>query len=96
MDAIGQSLARRGDALALLGLGSVGTELDRIDAYSDLDFFVIVQEGAQDAYRADLGWLQAVAPIAYAFPNSAHGSKVLFADGIMPSSPSSPWPRWRK
>lgn len=82
LDAIGAVLQSRGDALALLGLGSVGTELDRIDAYSDLDFFVIVQDGAQDGYIHDLGWLQAVSPIAYAFQNSPHGSKVLFADGI--------------
>jgi hypothetical protein len=82
LDAIGQEVQRRGDALALLGLGSVGTELDRIDAYSDLDFFVIVQDGAQAGYIADLGWLQAVSPIAYAFQNSPHGSKVLFTDGI--------------
>ena len=82
LDAIGRSLADTGHALALLGLGSVGTELDRIDAYSDLDFFVVVEEGYAQAYRADLGWLGAVWPIAYAFPNSAHGSKFLFADGI--------------
>jgi hypothetical protein len=82
LDALGHSLQETGHALALLALGSVGTELDRIDAYSDLDFFVVVQEGYEHAYRADLGWLQAVCPIAYSFPNSPHGSKLLFADGI--------------
>jgi hypothetical protein len=82
LDAIGRSLAESGHALALLGLGSVGTELDRIDAYSDLDFFVVVEPGYEQVYRADLGWLGAVCPIAYAFQNSAHGSKFLFADGI--------------
>ena len=39
LDDIGQSLERSGHALALIGLGSVGVELDRLDSYSDLDFF---------------------------------------------------------
>ena len=82
LDAIGQSLQDRGTALALLGLGSVGTELDRIDAYSDLDFFVVVRDGYQQAYIDDLGWLRAICPIAYCFRNSPHGYKLLFADGI--------------
>lgn len=82
LDAIGQSLHNTGTALALLALGSVGLEQDRLDAYSDLDFFVIVQDGAQAAYLADLGWLRAVCPIAYAFRNTVHGYKLLFEDGI--------------
>ncbi len=47
LDEIGLSLERSGHGLALLGLGSVGLELDRIDAYSDLDFFAIVEAGLQ-------------------------------------------------
>lgn len=45
LDAIGGSLERRGEALLLLGVGSVGVETERIDDYSDLDFFVIVKPG---------------------------------------------------
>jgi hypothetical protein len=82
LDAIGQSLQRTGTALALLALGSVGLEQDRLDAYSDLDFFAIVQDGHSSAYLTDLGWLRAVSPIAYAFQNTQHGYKVLFDDGI--------------
>ena len=54
LDAIGASLARRGDALALLGLGSVGVETDRIDDFSDLDFFAIVEPGRKARYLDDL------------------------------------------
>lgn len=79
---IGQALARSGHALALIGLGSVGQETDRLDAYSDLDFFVIVKAGHKAAYLADLGWLSAPAPLAYAFMNTADGYKALYADGI--------------
>jgi len=82
LEAIGRSLAGTDHALALLALGSVGTELDRIDAYSDLDMFVIVEDGYPPAYLADLGWLSAVCPIAYCFLNSPHGYKLLFEDGI--------------
>ena len=45
LDEIGRSLERSGHALALIGLGSVGTELDRLDDYADLDFFAIVEDG---------------------------------------------------
>ncbi|HEY7982826.1 MAG TPA: hypothetical protein VID73_01580 [Ktedonobacterales bacterium] len=82
LDAIGASLAASGHALALLGLGSVGADLARLDAYSDLDFFAIVEPGHQDAYIRNLGWLAAAHPIAYAFQNTRDGYKVLFADGI--------------
>lgn len=82
LDDIGQALARRETALALIGLGSVGRELDRIDAYSDLDFFVIVATGHRQAYIDDLSWLAAAYPLVYSFRNSEHGYKFLFADGI--------------
>lgn len=80
--AIGHSLRTGGQALALLGLGSAGAERDRMDAYSDLDFFVIVRDGAKEALLNDLSWLGAVAPIAYAFRNTVDGYKLLYTDGI--------------
>ena len=79
---IGRSLERSGHALALLGLGSVGLELDRIDAYSDLDFFAIVEEGYKQAYIDSLQWLRDVHHVAYQFRNTVDGYKLLFADGI--------------
>lgn len=82
LDAIAASLAASGAALALIGLGSAGAERDRMDAYSDLDFFAIVQPGAKDAFISDLAWLERVHPIAFAFQNTNDGDKVLFADGV--------------
>jgi hypothetical protein len=82
LDDIGTSLAGRGDAIALLGLGSVGVELGRLDEHSDLDFFVIVDEGAKPAYLASIDWLEHAAPVHYSFENSVDGRKVLFEDGI--------------
>jgi lincosamide nucleotidyltransferase len=82
LEQIGRSLAQTDHALALIGLGSVGLELDRLDDYSDLDFFVIVQPGHKQQYIQNLDWLSTIAPIAYAFLNTPDGYKLLFADGI--------------
>jgi hypothetical protein len=82
LDQIGQSLAQSGHALALIGLGSVGEELHRLDEYSDLDFFAIVEAGYKRRYIEDLDWLSAIAPVAYHFLNSPDGYKLLFEDGI--------------
>jgi hypothetical protein len=80
LDAIGTALQASGRGLALLALGSVGVETERLDAYSDLDFFAIVQAGSKQAFMDDLGWL--AAPIAYSFQNTVDGYKVLYEDGI--------------
>jgi hypothetical protein len=82
LEAIGSALERRGDAVALIGLGSVGRDLDRLDEHSDLDFFVVVDDGAKPAYLASLEWLEAAHPVAYSFENTVDGRKALFADGI--------------
>ena len=82
LDEIGGSLAQSGGALALIGLGSVGEELHRLDEYSDLDFFVIVEAGYKRRYIENLEWLSRLAPITYHFLNSPDGYKLLFADGI--------------
>ena len=82
LDGIGQSLARSGHALALIGLGSVGLELERLDAYSDLDFFAIVEPGYKQTYLDDLDWLASLCPVAYCFANTDDGYKLLFEDGI--------------
>lgn len=75
-------LASRGDVVGLLGVGSAGTEHDRMDEHSDLDFFVVVDEPAKPAYLASIDWLEAPQPVAYSFVNSVDGRKALYADGI--------------
>jgi lincosamide nucleotidyltransferase len=82
LDEIGASLARSGKALTLIGLGSVGLETERLDRYSDLDFFAIVEEGRKREFLDDLSWLGDVRPLAYAFQNTPDGYKVLFEDGV--------------
>ena len=82
LDAIGAALAATDRGVALIALGSVGTETARIDEYSDLDFFAVVTPGSKQALLDDLGWLAAVHPVAYAFRNTVDGYKLLYADGI--------------
>ena len=82
LDQIAGSLAADGRALALLGLGSSGLDLDRMDEFSDLDFFVIVRAGNKASLLDDLDWLATVAPIAYSYRNTPDGHKLLFADGV--------------
>src|SRR5919108_3356783 len=82
LDAIGRSLAQTDHALALIGLGSVGAELDRLDDYSDLDFFVIVEAGYKTDFITDLNWLSSVRPVVYLFRNTEDGYKLLFDDGV--------------
>jgi hypothetical protein len=82
LDEIGAALARRGDAIALIGLGSVGVELDRLDANSDLDFFVIVEDDAKQRYLDSIDWLEEPCPVSFSFPNTVDGRKALYADGL--------------
>ncbi|MFC4101353.1 hypothetical protein [Paenibacillus xanthanilyticus] len=82
LDAIGESISKTDGALGLLGLGSVGLETDRLDEYSDLDFFVFVRAGEKPRFLESLDWLEQASPLAYAFLNTEVGYKILFEDGI--------------
>ena len=78
LDHLAAELDRRGDAVALLGLGSVGRDLHRLDEHSDADFFVVVDEAAtRDRYIADIDWLEAAHPVVWSFENSDLGRKAL-------------------
>lgn len=82
LDAIGAALRDSGQALALLGLGSVGLETERIDVWSDLDFFAIVEPGSKARYLHHLDWLAAARPLAWHFQNTVDGHKALMDDGV--------------
>lgn len=82
LDEIGKALSRKPDALALIGLGSVGAELNRLDQFSDLDFFAIVKKGSKPHYLEELNWLTEIAPVAYYFANTPDGYKLLYEDGV--------------
>jgi len=83
LDAIAESLAGRDDALALLALGSVGREQARIDAYSDLDFFVLARPGAKHRLLSDLSWLDTACAVDWSYRNTPDGHKALMQDGVL-------------
>ena len=83
LDRLGAELDRRGDAVALLGLGSVGRDLHRLDEHSDADFFVVVDDAAaRDRYLDDIDWLEAAHPVVWSFENSHVGRKALLEGGL--------------
>lgn len=75
-------LSKEKNTLALMALGSVGVEKERVDEFSDLDFFVIVEDEYKQKYIDDLSWLNEACPLAYQFKNTKDGFKILFEDGI--------------
>jgi len=81
LEEIAAAVSASGRALGLLALGSAA-ETARLDAWSDLDFFVIARPGAKAALVEDLTWLGAAAPLGHAFRNTGDGWKALFADGV--------------
>lgn len=82
LSAIGSALEKSGRAYALLGLGSVGKEVSRLDQWSDLDFFAVVHEGSKSHFLENLDWLAAPCPLGYVFKNTPDGFKLLYQDGI--------------
>jgi hypothetical protein len=82
LDRIAGQLSRDDQALGLLALGSCGADTHRLDAYSDLDFFVIVEEMAKARFIADLSWLQTGSPLVFAHRNTQDGWKTLALNGV--------------
>lgn len=71
---------QRPQVLGLAALGSMA-EASRRDPWSDHDFFLIVQDGAQESFRQTLDWLPHADQIALAIRETAHGLKVLYDNG---------------
>ncbi|MFI1993929.1 hypothetical protein [Actinoplanes sp. NPDC020271] len=82
LDEIAAQVAARDDTIALLGLGSAGAQRGRLDDHSDLDFFLVVAEGATTRYATETDWLAATCPLVWSFAHERRGRKALFADGI--------------
>jgi len=75
------TLVEAPDVLGIVLLGSSSGQPPLPDAFSDHDFFVVTERGAQERYRTDLAWLPDAAAIALAFRETAHGVKVLYTGG---------------
>lgn len=75
-----ESFSSDPNILCFLGLGSLANQ-DRLDDYSDLDFFLIVQEGTKKSYLSDLSWISNE-PLAYQFLNTKDGYKAMTSNGV--------------
>lgn len=82
LEAVAVSWSRCPGALGLMGCGSVGVETHRLDAFSDLDFFAVVEPEFKQRWVQDLSWLEAVGPLAYRFANGDDAWQVMFYDGL--------------
>ena len=70
------------EVLAFIGLGSMH-DLTRLDAYSDIDFFILVQsQQDKKIYMEDMSWLD-VHPIIFSYIETRDGLKVIYEDGIL-------------
>ena len=66
----------------IIGLGSIGSDKNRLDQYSDLDFFVVVSPDIQEQMIESTNWLTSVGELDFVFKNSDHGCKALYHDGV--------------
>jgi hypothetical protein len=66
--------------IAFIGLGSMH-HINRLDIYSDIDFFMIVKDGFKDNYLNQVDWLE-VSPIAWWYQETKDGLKVIYKDHI--------------
>jgi lincosamide nucleotidyltransferase len=82
MDDLARRLEDFPDALGLIGMGSVGIELERLDEHSDLDFFLMVREGTKAVFLQDLSWMEGPVPLVWQFQNTPDGYKVFWEDGV--------------
>jgi lincosamide nucleotidyltransferase B/F len=80
---ISETVRRTHDALAFLALGSVGKENERMDEFSDLDFFVIAKDDKKQRFIQNLDWLKAQGKVSFVFQNTVDGCKLIYEDGIM-------------
>ena len=79
---IGESVSQTEGGLAFIGLGSAGEEIDRMDEYSDLDFFCVVENGYKERFIKNIDWLEKCGAVAYKFLNTVDGYKLMYEDGV--------------
>jgi hypothetical protein len=61
-------------------LAGSGAQPERIDRWSDHDFFLIVRENPE-RWRADVSWLPDAEQIVVRAKEGEHGQKIVYADG---------------
>ena len=80
-EALARGLAGDPRVAGLVALGSMSGEGLPPDAFSDHDFFVVTETGAQELFRGDLSWLPGADSAVLVHRETEHGLKVVLADG---------------
>jgi hypothetical protein len=80
-DQLVERLAADARVLGLVAAGSMAAVDYMPDRWSDHDFWVITEGGAQAHFRSDFSWLPQSDQIVLAFQETAHGMKVVYASG---------------
>ena len=75
-----ESVAKRPEVIGLIFVGSAAAT-ERVDQYSDQDFFLVVLEGTGETFRQNLDWLPNYQDIAFSPRETAHGLKVVYQNG---------------
>jgi len=78
--ALAAAAAETEHVLGFMWAGSAA-DTDRIDEWSDHDFFLIVKVGHAESFRNDLSWLPYFEQIAWLARESDHGFKVVYHNG---------------
>lgn len=76
-----ETLAADLRVVGLIALGSMAEQDYAPDRWSDHDFFVVTEPGAQEALRRDLSWLPDHQRIAFWFRENVHALKVVYDTG---------------
>ncbi len=76
-----QNLDNNPHVVGLVALGSMAQTDHQPDAWSDHDFFVVVESGRQEDFRQDLHWLPYPENILLSYRETAHGLKVFYRHG---------------
>ena len=82
LESLAWAAQKSSHAIALVGAGSAGAEIARMDQYSDIDFFLIVEDGFSSGFVNDNSWFGRDLPIVFAFRDTDHGNKALLENGV--------------
>ena len=80
-DELAARLAVEERVLGLVAVGSMAARDYQPDEWSDHDFFVITESGAQESFRLDVSWLPDAERIAHWYRETDHGLQVLYESG---------------
>ncbi len=80
-DQLCERLAADVRVLGLVAAGSMAAVDHPPDVWSDHDFWVITESGAQTCFRSELSWLPQHEQIVLAFQETAHGMKIVYDSG---------------